>query len=152
MQAEVTSAVQSALSYELAAPEFCFMRLSGTDIRLLGTHLGTRVIQQPTRHSILVKDATNFWKCIPRLQEERNVVSLQRLQDQGLKHVTFWSERRDLGPVCFLKFPAHVPPLLMHEVKQCLSDFMTRTARALEELHRSKFAHLDVRLPNICFA
>ena len=31
-------------------------------------------------------------------------------------------------------------------------DYMTMTAMALNELHDNGFAHLDVRIPNICFA
>ena len=34
----------------------------------------------------------------------------------------------------------------------CLIDFMVRTASALQELHGFGYAHLDVRIPNICFS
>ena len=52
----------------------------------------------------------------------------------------------------FFKIPAQLPPLTYDEVKKCLPDFLKKTATALQELHACGFAHLDVRLPNICFA
>jgi len=71
----------------------------------------------------------------------------------NLKHITFHCDVKLLGGgVIFFKFPAHLPPLHKREVEKCLLDFMTRTATALEELHGIGAAHLDVRVPNICFA
>ena len=35
--------------------------------------------------------------------------------------------------------------------QDCLVDFMIRTADALQELHHFGFAHLIMRIPNICF-
>ena len=35
--------------------------------------------------------------------------------------------------------------------RKCFSSFAISTLRALEALHEAGFAHLDVRLPNICF-
>ena len=51
----------------------------------------------------------------------------------------------------FLAFPAQLPPLRSRDVGECLSDFLHRTAEALKELHSLGYAHLDVRVPNICF-
>lgn len=39
-----------------------------------------------------------------------------------------------------------------NEAKDCLDDILTKTTMALRELHSLGLAHLDVRLPNICFA
>ena len=52
----------------------------------------------------------------------------------------------------FYSFPAQLPPLSTAEVSMCLIDFMVRTALALQELHGFGYAHLDVRIPNICFS
>ena len=48
--------------------------------------------------------------------------------------------------------PKETPPLTKSEAEQCLYDLITKTATALQELHSLGYAHLDVRLPNICFA
>ena len=47
-------------------------------------------------------------------------------------------------------FERQMPPLTKFEAKECLCDLLTQTAIALLELHTIGYAHLDVRLPNIC--
>ena len=37
-------------------------------------------------------------------------------------------------------------------VKECLREYVTGVAAALQELHGINYAHLDVSVPNICFA
>ena len=44
---------------------------------------------------------------------------------------------------------ARVPVLA---VKECLREYVTGVAAALQELHGINYAHLDVSVPNICFA
>ena len=43
------------------------------------------------------------------------------------------------------------PPLSKQEAIECLFDLISQVADALHELHDLGYAHLDVRLPNICF-
>ena len=104
--------------------------------------------------SILLRSDKFFWKCIPQLNDSENIDHLNRRKSDNLKHITFPCDVRRVGParVKLYKFPTHLPPLHKHEVEECLFDFMTRTATALKELHDIGFAHLDVRVPNICFA
>ena len=110
-------------------------------------------LQQPTKHSILLKSESVFWKLIPLLGEDSNVFQLDlELKMKYPKHVTLYTTARLIGRQAFFEFPAQLPPLQEHQVEQCLHDFMTRTATALEELHHFCFTHLDVRIPNICFA
>ena len=49
-------------------------------------------------------------------------------------------------------FERQMPPLTKFEAKEYLCDLLTQTAIALLELHTIEYAHLDVRLPNICFS
>ena len=50
----------------------------------------------------------------------------------------------------FYVFPTVLRPLTYKEAKACLLPLLEETKQALEELHRLGFAHLDVRLDNIC--
>ena len=42
-------------------------------------------------------------------------------------------------------------PLSKALAKLCIRDLVRQVVHALQELHELGFAHLDVRLPNICF-
>ena len=43
------------------------------------------------------------------------------------------------------------PPLTNPEAKLCIFELVGKLCKALEEIHKMGFFHLDVRLPNICF-
>ena len=51
----------------------------------------------------------------------------------------------------FLQFPAAIPPLSASEARRCLVALLRSTKEAIDQLHSFNFAHLDIRLPNICF-
>ena len=51
----------------------------------------------------------------------------------------------------FLQFPAAIPPLSASEARECLVPLLKSTKEAIDQLHSFDFAHLDIRLPNICF-
>ena len=55
-----------------------------------------------------------------------------------------------VGIASFYVFPTVSRPLTYREAKACLLPLLEGTKQALEELHRLGFAHLDVRLDNIC--
>ena len=55
-----------------------------------------------------------------------------------------------LGNAFFYVFPTVLRPLTYEEAKACLLPLLEGTKQALEELHSLGFAHLDVRLDNIC--
>ena len=153
VKAEVTNTLESVLSvvYPLSSPSFCFMRFSDEDLIIARGELGVDVTQVTTKHSILLKSESTFRKLIPQLVEKDSLSLLNRRLNNP-KHITLCTTIRDIGYQQFFKFPAQLPPLNKDKVRQCLYDFMTRTATALEELHRFGYAHLDVRIPNICFA
>ena len=142
-------------------PIFCFMRLSGEEVKEATRILRPRyknllvcnVRQVPTKHSILLRSDDTSWKLIPRLVESHAVLKLHSVLNYSNPiHITLHCQIDVIGDVAFFAFPAQFPPLTEDEVKKCLCDFMLMTATALEELHNFGFAHLDVRIPNICFA
>ena len=49
-------------------------------------------------------------------------------------------------------FEKQMPLLTNFKAKECLCDLLTQTAIALLELYTIGYAHLDVRLPKICFS
>ena len=51
----------------------------------------------------------------------------------------------------FYVYPLLHHPLDLKSIQQCFNSFATSVLHALEELHSSGYAHLDVRIPNICF-
>ena len=51
----------------------------------------------------------------------------------------------------FLQFPAAIPPLSASEARKCLVALLRSTKEAIDQLHSFNYAHLDIRLPNICF-
>ena len=50
----------------------------------------------------------------------------------------------------FLVFPMKLPPLSYEQAVQCLGCLVESTAVAIERLHEHGYAHLDIRLDNIC--
>lgn len=159
VQIEIEQAIASALKFcPVHWPVFCFMRFSSEEIREAARRLSIPVSdlhQVPTKHSILMSNGDTFWKCIPRSKEALATLALNtflKSQSPNPTHVTLFREIAIVEKVSFFAFPAQLPPLTKDNIKVCLSDFMTMTATALIELHEFGFAHLDVRIPNICFA
>ena len=153
VQKEIEAALRSALEFHADRdPQFCFLRLSDSEMGILRDTLKVRsLMQHPTKHSILLKAGQTFWKCIPQANEKENV---QHLKDciSNPRHIVLFSERTWIWPMLFFSFPAQLPPLSRSEISTCLIDLLVRTALALQELHEYGFAHLDVRIPNICFS
>ena len=56
-----------------------------------------------------------------------------------------------LGKTFFVYIPL-IPPLTREEAIKCLGPFVKSVADAIHSLHMFGYAHLDVRLENICFS
>lgn len=54
-------------------------------------------------------------------------------------------------PRLFFVFEELLPPLLTNDAKSCIVDLSKQVRTALQIMHSYGFAHLDVRLPNICY-
>ena len=55
------------------------------------------------------------------------------------------------GRLIFFVFRRLHPPLDIKSIRCCFNSFAVSVQSAVEELHRLGFAHLDLRVPNICF-
>ena len=158
IKSEIQEAVQGTKNFLFRYnPFLCFMCLSQQDkMEIAGTFCihSSKIEQVKTRHCILLKSEDTFWKYIPCMSEFVNFGLF--LEDMKIKHV---NPKHILLPsgtaihegVLFYTFPKEIPPLLKAEAEQCLCDVVAKTATALQELHNFGYAHLDVRLPNICF-
>ena len=51
----------------------------------------------------------------------------------------------------FLEYSLVKPPLTPSAARKCLVPLLRSTKEALDQLHRFDCAHMDIRLPNICF-
>ena len=152
---EIEATLKKAMEFCAKRPFFAFIRLSDADIEIAGTILKDKVFQVESRFSILLANKTNntYYKHVTSMSESRRVERMNaELSKVDVKHVTLYSDRLWIHHSLFYRYPAQLPPLPKDEVAQCLFDYMTMTAIALTELHDNGFAHLDVRIPNICFA
>ena len=158
VQKEIEGACTAALRFQADTyPAFYFLRLSPAEMCMAGAELRAAALEQhPSMHSIVLKSvsAKKFWKYIPQFKhrEALEVLQLTIPKDSPHKHITLYSEHVLIMKQRFFVFEAQIPPLSKDAVAKCLLDFMKKTATALEELHSFGFAHLDVRIPNICFA
>ena len=59
-------------------------------------------------------------------------------------------EKYVLFEVEYFKFPKLLKPLTEEEAKECLMCFAKGVFAAIKQLHEDGYAHLDIRLPNIC--
>ena len=153
---EIEATLKKAMEFCAQRPFFSFIRLSDADIELAGTILKDNVSQVKSHFSILLVNVTNdtYYKHVTSMYERENLESMNAAltSDVGVKHVTLYSDRLRIRRQLFYRYPVQFPPLRKDQVALCLFDFMTMTAIALTELHDYGFAHLDVRIPNICFA
>ena len=51
----------------------------------------------------------------------------------------------------FFEYPALEPPLSTDDAASCLPTLVQGVILAIQSLHAAKYAHLDIRLPNICY-
>lgn len=80
------------------------------------------------------------------LEKERNPSNLG-----WLEQLLTYEEKRTIFGINFYVFPLITPPLSFTSAQRCLGPLIESTAEAIESLHKLGFAHLDIRLDNICF-
>ena len=139
-----------------------FMRLSHEDLANLESKLESKhkLIQLKSRFSIIVAEdaddsGSKVFKMVPNSEWRHSLHVLffeYRRKSRSYPHlsvpidVVVISHRET-----FFVFKRHLKPLSRSEAKPCLVDLTERVRQALEEVHDLGFAHLDVRLSNICY-
>ena len=153
---QIEVAVQATCTFNFKNnPFLCFMRFSTQDIMEIVGTFKVELKQAQARHSILLESPNSFFKFIPSTSERENFKEFLEIIKEGnidLKHTLLPISSSRHGHLRFYMFEKQIPPLTKFEAKECLCDLLTQTAIALLELHTIGYAHLDVRLPNICFS
>ena len=104
--------------------------------------------------SLIIRNSnsTKYWKCsfdstgtFLRLAT-RHIVQAVRLEYNLLPQEEHTRDART-----FFVYEGLQAPLCRERAKECLVPLLQGVKTALDELHRHGYAHMDVRLPNICF-
>ena len=85
--------------------------------------------------------------------DESNPMSKRHKSDSESHHQLQYLrplEKYVLFGVEYFKFPKLLKPLTEEQAKECLMCFAKGVFAAIKQLHEDGYAHLDIRLPNIC--
>lgn len=109
-----------------------------------------KLTQIPSPHSVVLRSSHHFIKLLPN-SFEREMVSHTIAQ---IKKRRSSSVRRHVAVLTVLELRMYVSIVMMCTFHlTCLQDYLFKTAEALKELHETyERAHLDARVPNICFS
>lgn len=129
-----------------------FVRLSEEECNLIERG-ATQVLSSS---SLIVKSNTAFWKFNRQASRTYRELAgeakhLARQKQKLFQFTLLPVSIEKHGDCAFDKLEPLQPPLSRENAKQCLLSLLDGLQRALEELHKNDIAHLDVRLPNICF-
>ena len=99
--------------------------------------------------SIIVKYNPWVYKYIPRPTE--TFTKVRDLNSTFTLSLFPHSEQKRIRNLKFNVFRNLQSLMTHHEARRCLIPLLKGVRNALEELHAADIAHLDLRLPNICF-
>lgn len=137
-----------------------FFRLNDAEIKPVFKLQGSyKLTQVPTPNNMLFYAAEKnnsgyFYKYVVDEEERRRLVESSKMLlkcDHVVTHEIVDIVHFDLLPRQVFKLPCLIPNLSYEEIRCCLRDFMSLTANAIESIHQYGLAHLDVRVPNVCF-
>ena len=131
-----------------------FMQLTKSEIKEICKCMDKRCEQVYSRYALLIhcKGKNCMYKVL-YIKEQINNVMLyeEKIQNVDVRHVisSFYME----GRFAFVYKYCRVSygPLKRAEAQSCLQDFVSQVMVALQEFHKLKLAHYDIRLPNFCF-
>ena len=169
VRATVKSVIGNQLT-QLQTPghfERYFVRLLPRDIAVIRNFIEASKVEDDTvehlcqvdsKFSILVKSQKKYYKVLPRTSEDmqmRNFVTvvsaIQRVERPESIVMPTDQLVYDHRLMFFVFDAQDEHPLNHDEAKECIGDLVDQVVTALKQLHGIRWAHLDVRLPNICF-
>ena len=140
-------------------PPDYFLALSDSDLKYLKEEIpsDTPLKQCESHYSILVKNDSHYYKYIPYSKFEKAVNNFawkRSVKDtKSIAHLVLPEHVVIIEPMLLFQFAAQPhQPLSRDEARKCIRDFVIQAKRALQELHKIGYAHVDVRLPNFCFS
>ena len=138
-------------------PHSYFVRFGSKELKDFGdmVQASGECSQKVTSHSIVITDKKKYWKYIVR-ESEAETVSYVIRNIGKCDHLLSY-EPVDLGSHIsasrhLFVSPAMLGPLEYMDANESLFDFARLVKEALSSLHQLKWAHLDVRVPNVCFS
>ena len=145
------------LQVEPSEVDHFFIRLLPQDLALIAAieNNSEKLKQVQSKFSIIVKSPTTYYKVLPRVEERDRMTrfigkaSLKPLSaTEGIVLPTSHLHKN----LQFFLFDAQdEAPLTRDDAANCLGDLVQQVAAVLERMHKLEWAHLDVRLSNICF-
>ena len=81
---ETETALSVALEFCVECPQFCFLRLSDSDLQYMHRHLNVHnldqnLCQHSTKHSIVLRNCEVFWKHVPRTNQALKLLGLKEM-------------------------------------------------------------------------
>ena len=134
-----------------------FIRLLPQDLALIAAieSNSEKLEQVQSKFSIIVKSPTTYYKVLPRVEERDRMTrfigkaSMKPLS--ATEGIVLPTSHLYKNLEFFLFDAQDEPPLTRDDAANCLGDLVQQVAAVLERMHELGWAHLDVRLPNICF-
>ena len=129
-------------SYDCQTPKFV-VSLSTDDLM----YFGSGAEQMPSTTSTLVKCGHSYYKH----PFKANITLLWSLSftDNPLR-ITLFPEKK--GDLFFFRYEAvHYDPLTAEDAYKCLREFVQCLHATIKAFHNEGYAHLDIRLENVCF-
>ena len=151
---EVVTELKTVLStkYEVTIPKVFFaIPLSPETLQGFGGYGGVQVY---SRGSILVRNQHFHMKYQIHACERVLDMFLDILDSNSSRPEWFLlpDKRKVINSKPFLFYKNLIRPLTRSEAGECLSSFIESVAEAVHSLHKFGYAHLDIRLENICFS
>ena len=134
-----------------------FIRLLPQDLALIAAieNSSEELEQVQSKFSIIVKSPTTYYKVLPRGEEEMRLTRfISKASSEPLsatEGIVLPTSHLYKNLEFFLFDAQDEPPLTRDDAANCLGDLVQQVAAVLERMHELEWAHLDVRLPNICF-
>eukprot|EP00731_Ephydatia_muelleri_P036226 Em0219g1a len=141
---------------EVMRKEMYLVPLSDADIDYCATALQpSSVIEQvESPFSILLCDGSCYYKYSPKSEVRETLFALLRVKEKGSllsSNLILPHDTKRISDLVFFVFHAVKYNNLSKAIaKTCLGELANGIANGLKTLHDLGYAHLDVRLPNVC--
>ena len=152
---EIKTALANNSEYCIRKYEYLrsFLRLREEELHELCETFGEEnLVQISTPHSIILLGNEVVYKLVPNPYEAMNLFNLKgSTRNSHPEYTAIHIDEIYLGSSCFFVYNRYFPPLSPKYVSECIQEFLFNVSAALVDLHKCNFAHLDVRIPNVCF-